>query len=67
MSAQPLGIAPELVEVLACPADDHGSLIIDVEAERLVCAVCGRAYPVADGIPVLLLDQAVPPEPGEPC
>ncbi len=69
MSAAPLGIAPELLAVLACPADDHGPLTVDAEAGRLVCTVCGRAYPVSDGIPVLLLDQAVPAtsEPGDPC
>ncbi len=69
MSAAPLGITPELLAVLACPADDHGSLTVDVEAGRLVCATCRRSYPVSDGIPVLLLDQAVPPtsEPGDPC
>jgi uncharacterized protein YbaR (Trm112 family) len=36
---------------LACPAC-LGAL--DVNGARLVCAGCGRAYPVVDGIPVLI-------------
>jgi len=67
MSAAPLGIAPELLEVLACPADDHGSLRVDEAAGRLVCEACGRSYDVNDGVPVLLLDQAIPPAEGGPC
>jgi len=63
----PLGLAPELLSVLACPADDHGALSVDEAAGRLVCTACGRSYDVTDGIPVLLLDQATPPEAGAPC
>lgn len=50
-------IDPELRALLVCPAD-HGSLTDDVAASRLVCSVCGRRYPVIDGIPVMLLDEA---------
>jgi uncharacterized protein YbaR (Trm112 family) len=27
----------------------------------LTCTECGRGFPVVDGIPVLLLDEAIPP------
>ena len=49
-------IDPKLLEILACPQDkqpleDHGDYLVN---PRL-----GRAYPVFDGIPVLLTDEAV--------
>lgn len=47
-----------LLEILACPAC-HSPL--REEAEELVCTGgtgCGLVYPVRDGIPVLLVDEA---------
>lgn len=41
-------------EQLCCPAC-HGELRL--EAEYLVCAGCGRVYPVVDGIPVLIAEE----------
>jgi hypothetical protein len=50
-----------LLEILACP-ECHASLRETSEDGRpeLVCtaADCGLAYPVRDGIPVLLVDEA---------
>ena len=58
----------QLLEILACPSPDHAPLRPgapdDPEADALTCTECGRVYPVRDGIPVLLLDEAVVP--GEP-
>jgi uncharacterized protein YbaR (Trm112 family) len=57
---------PRLLEILACPSDDHAPLHpgtpTDPEADVLTCTSCGRQYRVEDGIPVLLLDEAVLPE-----
>jgi uncharacterized protein YbaR (Trm112 family) len=53
-----MNLDPQLLDVLACPADDHGVLAVDEAAGELVCTVCLRAYPVRDDIPVLLLDEA---------
>jgi uncharacterized protein len=47
-----------LLEILACPSDDHAPLRLDEEAGELACTVCDRAFPIRDGIPVLLLDEA---------
>lgn len=56
----------QLLEILACPAADHAPLRAgsqqDPEADALTCTSCGRVYPVHDGIPVLLLDEASSPE-----
>ena len=48
-----------LLEILACP-NCRSPLRADEEASELVCssAECGLAYPVRDGIPVLLVDEA---------
>lgn len=56
-------LAPELLEILACP-NCHGVLAVDHEREELVCvaADCGLAYPVRQGIPVLLIDEARRPD-----
>ncbi|GAB3176346.1 Trm112 family protein [Streptomyces incanus] len=46
-----------LLEILACPAC-HSSL--KEQDNELICTdqECGLAYPVRDGIPVLLVDEA---------
>ncbi|MGQ0847923.1 MAG: Trm112 family protein [Actinomycetota bacterium] len=54
-------IDPILAEILVCPVD-HGDLDQDQEASRLVCRDCGRRYPVEDGIPVMLVEEAELPE-----
>ena len=43
------------VKRLACPVC-HGDLRL--EEARLVCATCRRAYPIVDGIPVLIAERA---------
>ena len=47
-----------LLELLACPSDDHAPLRED--GDRLVCTFCASSYPIEDGIPVLLMDDATP-------
>lgn len=57
---------PQLLEILACPTPDHAPLRVgtpsDPDADALTCTSCGRQYPVVDGVPVLLLDEAVLPD-----
>lgn len=51
----------ELIEILVCPKC-RGSLR-ETEAEGaagLLCAACGLVYPIQDGIPVMLVDKAIP-------
>ncbi|MGN6686381.1 MAG: phosphomannomutase/phosphoglucomutase [Actinomycetales bacterium] len=52
------GLPAWVLEVVRCPADT-GEL--DVSDTVLTCRSCGRRYPVRDGIPVLLVDEALPP------
>jgi len=56
----PSGIAPELLEILVCPVD-HGGLDAADAGAALRCRTCGRAYPVREGIPVMLVGEASPP------
>lgn len=53
-------IDPTLLEILACPACKTP---VREEGDRLVCAQCGRRYPVRDGIPVMLVEEAELPKP----
>lgn len=46
-----------LARLLVCPVD-KADLIEDVDEQRLVCTDCGRRYPVKDGIPIMLPDEA---------
>ena len=55
----PFGLAPFLLEILACPADHH-PVEADEAAGVLRCSWCATTYPVRDGIPVMLLDDATP-------
>ena len=45
----------ELLDILVCPVDKAK---VRQEDARLICDECGRAYPVRDGIPVMLIDEA---------
>jgi uncharacterized protein YbaR (Trm112 family) len=56
----PLGLSPQLWEVLACPCPRHESVTPDVEASVIRCVACDTTFPVRDGIPVMLLDEATP-------
>lgn len=50
-----------LLHVLACPAEDHGPVEFHADDAQpvVVCTACGRRYPVRDGIPVLLVHEAI--------
>ena len=44
-----------LLEILACPACKTA---VTLEGDWLVCAQCQRRYPIRDGIPVMLIEEA---------
>ncbi|MEO6956668.1 MAG: Trm112 family protein [Antricoccus sp.] len=58
-------ISSQLMQLLACPAPHHAPLKLgkaDGGEQTLTCTECGRVFPVVDGIPVLLLDEATRPD-----
>ncbi len=48
-------IDKELLEILACPACKAP---VVQQRDRIVCTACGRRYPIREGIPVMLVDEA---------
>lgn len=55
-------IDADLLAILACPSPDHAPLREEQRdsADVLVCSNCATVYPIRDGIPVLLVDDATP-------
>jgi len=49
----------ELLAILACPLDKQP---VTRQGNYLVCQECQRHYPIRDGIPVMLIDEALTPE-----
>jgi uncharacterized protein len=54
-----VSLAPELLEILVCPKC-KGDLEHRLDPEVLVCHACRLVYPVEDGIPIMLIDEAKP-------
>ena len=57
MSDEKTGIDPKLLEILVCPLT-KGSLTYDRDAQELVSEKAQLAYPIRDGIPIMLVDEA---------
>jgi uncharacterized protein len=53
-----VALDPQLLDILACPDTHHAPLEYDESAQTLTCTECARVFPIRDGIPVLLLDEA---------
>ena len=46
-----------MLEALVCP-ESHATLSYDAERQELVSEAAGLAYPIRNGIPVMLIDEA---------
>ncbi len=57
MEEIPEKIDPKLLEILVCPLT-KGPLRYDSDAGELISDQAGLAYPVRDGIPIMLVDEA---------
>lgn len=51
------GVDPRLLEILVCPVSRH-PLTYDREKNELVSKQARLAYPIRDGIPIMLEDEA---------
>jgi uncharacterized protein len=52
-------VDPKLLEILVCPLT-KAALRYDREAQELISEEAGLAYPIRDGIPIMLVDEARP-------
>ena len=50
-------IDPDLLEILVCPIT-RTALVHDIEAQELISEAAGLAYPIRNGIPVMLVEEA---------
>ena len=57
MSALPTAVDPKLLELLVCPLT-KGPLDYDAENQELISKQARLAYPIRDGIPIMLIDEA---------
>ncbi len=57
-------VDPRLLEILVCPVT-HGTLTYDRAKAELVSASARLAYPIRDGVPVMLPEEARPLDEGE--
>ena len=53
----PVTVDPRLLEVLVCPVT-RGRLTYDREAGELISAGAKLAYPIRDGVPIMLPEEA---------
>jgi uncharacterized protein YbaR (Trm112 family) len=57
-------VDPKLLEILVCPVT-KGPLVYDREKQELISKSARLAYPIRDGIPVMLEEEARRLEPAE--
>ena len=55
-----MSLDQELLDILVGP-NDRGEVTYLEDEEIIVCGSCGYRYPVRDGIPVMLIDEAEKP------
>lgn len=53
-------ISKELLDILRCPLDPSRKLLL--EGDRLVCERCALAFPIKDGFPILVIEEAILPK-----
>ena len=56
-TALDIDVDPRLLEILVCPLT-HGPLVYDRLAGELISKSAGLAYPIRDGVPIMLAEEA---------
>ena len=51
-------ISKELLDILACPKC-KGDVYLKEDESGFICKSCGLLYPIKDGIPIMLIDDAI--------
>jgi len=54
-----MSLPKTLLDILACPQCKSSVVAVD-DQSALLCHSCKVSYPVRDGIPVMLIDEATP-------
>lgn len=57
MDKTPKPFDPHMLEALVCPVT-HGTLRYDAVASELISETAGLAFPIRNGIPIMLVDEA---------
>ena len=60
---RPMALDPALLEILVCPECKTPVRLVR-DGAGLECSSCHRIYPIKDGIPVMLIDEAEAPAAG---
>jgi uncharacterized protein len=63
-TSKPDSVDPKLLDLLVCPLT-KGPLRYDRARQELISEQAGLAYPIRDGIPIMLVDEARPLEEDE--
>ena len=50
-------VDPGLLEILVCP-ECRSDVTLDEEQQKIVCSGCGLRYPIREGIPIMLVEEA---------
>lgn len=51
-------ISPELLDILRCPMDPRRLARLNLEGDRLVCSQCSLKFPIKDGFPIMVVEEA---------
>ncbi len=52
----------DLLKILACPFCKSD---VELKGDKIVCKECKRRYPIKDGIPIMLIEEAELPSEGD--
>jgi len=59
-----MSITTALLEILACPGC-KGAIFLDKDNTGLICPHCRLKYPVKNGVPIMVIGEAIRLDPGD--